>query len=38
MSQVIKVEEPSNFEEAKKKQEWQEAMDEEMLALRENGT
>ena len=38
MSQVIKVEEPSNFEEAEKKQEWQEAMDEEILALRENGT
>ena len=38
MSQVIKVEEPCNFEEAEKKQEWQEAMDEEMLAIRENGT
>ena len=33
MSQVIKVEDPSCFHEARKKEKWQDAMDEEMQAL-----
>ena len=38
MSQVIKVEEPSCFEEASKSEKWQDAMDEEMEALVDNKT
>ena len=38
MSQVIKVEEPSCFEEASKSEKWKDAMDEEMEALVDNKT
>ena len=38
MSQVIKIEEPSCFEEARKSDKWKDAMDEEMEALVDNKT
>ena len=38
MSQVIKVEEPSCFEEASKSEKWQDAMDKELQALVDNKT
>ena len=38
MSQVVKIKEPSTFDEAIKDDKWRLAMDDEMQALVENGT